>query len=256
MNIKELNERLEKIVKILNETETTNLLNKVDKKTAEEILFELKTKLKKESSFSDSKIYQDEDFLCLDFRDWGSWENPEDKEDEEDYDWQVLEPQWKDILKKIVNSLNKKYGVNLNISISEKHWITISLMITQIKKDTNLNKEEQKNEPKEVKKLKQYLQRLCKKVGKIFDYWEFKTDKETSENYFCVRFAYDRIINSYYKIWAEFSWNKTYGNYTLSFPFKSIYHTYKIPYKWDLETFCNVVKTDFTKCLKVFKPKK
>lgn len=277
MDIKKLNEELEQFLEISYETKTSylqklqvqedetqtkldNFLNEVDKKSAQEILYELKRELKKKSNFYDSRIYEEDNTLCLDFRDWGSWENPEDYEDEEDYDWQVLEPEWEYTLKQIVNSLSKKYGVKLNTDISEKNWITISIGITQAKaKNISVNNQNKvntkirKSEEKLINELKQYFEKLCNELGRDFRNFEVKTSSEYIQHpYYYISFEIHRIINQPYRIWAEYSWSEQnkQGTYTISNTLTHLYEHFYYPVQWDFKTFCRKVKQDFTASLK------
>ena len=271
MDIKKLNEELEQFLEISYETKTSylqklqvqedetqtkldNFLNEVDKKSAQEILYELKRELKKKSNFYDSRIYEEDNTLCLDFRDWGSWENPEDHEDEEDYDWQVLEPGWEYTLKQIVNSLSKKYDVKLDTDISEKNWITVSIQITQTKtKQYSINSQNKidAKDQKLIDELRQYFEKLCNELGRDFRNFEVQTSSEyTQRPYFYISFEIHRIVNTPYRIWAEYTWNNKEGTYTISNTLSDLYEHFYYPVEWDFKTFCRKVKQDFTTSLK------
>jgi hypothetical protein len=84
--------------------------------------------MKRESAYFDSQQDIMNGYACV--RDWGDWSAPKSDEnfDFEDYDWKVLKPEWKKVLKNVSNELKKRYpNIKFYISPEEKNWIGLQI---------------------------------------------------------------------------------------------------------------------------------
>lgn len=158
MNTKKLNEQIEKLLEISDETKKsyldkrqsqadkaqTNLqraksaIAKSDKRqisnlpeqtsleNAKAALNALKSEMRKVSNGSDWKLEEDEDgkYLNLSVRYWGEW-NDRDEDD----DWASLDDKYKQVLNDILVKVQKEYQVKIINQGGEKKWLSFDVLL-------------------------------------------------------------------------------------------------------------------------------
>ena len=168
MNLRKLNEQIEKLLEISDETkksyldkrqaqadkanknlqkaksaiaksderQISNLPQRTSLENAEKALNTLKSEMKKVSNGSDWRLEEDEDgeYLNLSVRYWGQW-NDRDEDD----DWAPLDDKYKQILDRILVKVQKQHGVQIINQGSEKKWLSFDILLdgSMIDKDVD-----------------------------------------------------------------------------------------------------------------------
>ena len=137
--------RLEKAKKLVNKSDNrqiSNLPQGVSEDVARDALEDLKAEMRRISSGDNWRLEENDGRLCLSVRYWGSWENPDDAEDEEDYDWQVLSDEYQEKLNALLIKIQKKYGVQIHMPGDEKNWLSFEIQIIPSKSIDQVLEEE------------------------------------------------------------------------------------------------------------------
>ena len=168
MNIKKLNEEIEKFLEISDQTKQSYLAKRqaqldlaqkrmekaqkavassdkrqvkmlpsgIDKETAENALNDLKYEMRKLYNGDDWRLEERDNHLILEVRYWGNWEGDDGSGD---YDWQQLNSSDRQKLNNIITKVCKKHGVQINEPGSEKNWLVFEIAITKYNKNSRLD---------------------------------------------------------------------------------------------------------------------
>lgn len=134
-------ERAKMQVKKSDARQIANLPQGIDKETATNALQDLKSEMRRIDSGSDWRLEEQDNEMCLSVRYWGSWHGDDGSGD---YDWQELDDNYRDKLNSILTKIQKKYGVQIYEPGSEKNWLDFCIPITKMNKNSMFSYEDEK----------------------------------------------------------------------------------------------------------------
>ena len=129
-------EKAKKIVAKSDKRQISNLPQQTTLENAKAALNALKSEMRKVSSGSDWSLQEEDDgkYLNLSVRYWGQW-NDRDEDD----DWAPLDDKYKQILDDILVKVQKQYGVQIINQGSEKKWLSFDIYINNEDNFENLD---------------------------------------------------------------------------------------------------------------------
>lgn len=110
------------------ERQLRNLPKETDKQNAENALKDVRHQMEKISSGQDWRLIPDDDYMTLMVRYWGSWSGDDGSGD---YDWQKLDAGFRTKLDELVANMSKKYNVQMRCSCGEKNWTYVDIKVKE-----------------------------------------------------------------------------------------------------------------------------
>lgn len=124
--------KAKQVIKKSDERQLKNLSKETDEQNAKNALEDVKYEMRKISNGQDWRTETEDNIMSLQVRYWGSWSGDDGSGD---YDWQTLDQEYRDKLDKLVANIAKKYNVKIEYSTGEKNWISVDIKIKEDKQE-------------------------------------------------------------------------------------------------------------------------